>query len=234
MGRGAGFFSIARGAVAKKRRIDAFFAPKSSSNIDKKCVHYELPNKQKNSVSTKDIESTVDDAGLVRIELPKNRTGFWLVEINPKNYAINALERFDVYSKTAEQSSAFARYVDQLPTNTIVCIGITDTAMAATRPLPASIYDSLRKLGGSQHLEPIGYRQPFCFIGAKDLPQGEAHMVLEKTKVIVRLQARVQLNTNTSAAPFICLIDKHTDLFDVTAHITTSCHTTLNEIDEKE
>ena len=46
-------------------------------------------------------------------------------------------------------------------------IAITDTAVAAKRPPSDKLYDALRLLGAPQHMEKIGYRFPFAFLGCK-------------------------------------------------------------------
>ena len=59
--------------------------------------------------------------------------------------------------------------------------------MAKRRPLPKGVYETLRLLGAPEHIEPIGYRMPFAFIGVRGASVGSAMLALDKTKVRGRL-----------------------------------------------
>ena len=148
-----------RGRAAKKARIDAFFKPKAPA-ATRGPVTWDAP-KRTNPVSTNlEVKPTVDDAGLVTIQLPKNRVGLWFLELEEKGGGLRcvALERFDLYNKVEAQSEAFHAHVARMPAGRVALVSITDTAMAKTRPLPKLVYDTLRLLGGEDHIEPIGYR----------------------------------------------------------------------------
>ena len=148
-----------RGRAAKKARIDSFFKPKAPA-AKLGPVTWDAP-KRTNPVSTNlEVKPTVDDAGLVTIQLPKNRVGLWFLELEEKNGGLRcvALERFDLYNKVEAQAEAFHAHVARMPAGRVALVSITDTAMAKTRPLPKLVYDTLRLLGGEDHIEPIGYR----------------------------------------------------------------------------
>ena len=148
-----------RGRAAKKARIDAFFKPKAPA-ATRGPVTWDAP-KRTNPVSTNlEVKPTVDDAGLVTIQLPKNRVGLWFLELEEKGGGLRcvALERFDLYNKVEAQAEAFHAHVARMPAGRVALVSITDTAMAKTRPLPKLVYDTLRLLGGEDHIEPIGYR----------------------------------------------------------------------------
>ena len=69
-----------RGRAAKKARIDAFFKPKAPA-ATRGPVTWDAP-KRTNPVSTNlEVKPTVDDAGLVTIQLPKNRVGLWFLAV---------------------------------------------------------------------------------------------------------------------------------------------------------
>lgn len=175
--------SFTTGEGAKRRRIDSFFTKVKAKAPEEKDgaaatapVPFELP-KPTNNVNSQDLAATCTAEGLVVVELPRNRTGFWVLDMERLRSGalkLRAIERFNVYAKLEEQSAAFGRFVQGLPDGRVVCIAITDTAMAATRPLKQDIYDTLRMLGAPAQLEPIGYRQPFAFIGVKGSAQGSA------------------------------------------------------------
>ncbi len=77
-GKGAGWFSFVRGRAAKRARIDSFFKPKAATRGP---VTWDAP-KRTNPVSTNlEVKPTVDDAGLVTIQLPKNRVGLWFLAV---------------------------------------------------------------------------------------------------------------------------------------------------------
>ena len=180
-----------RGRAAKRARIDSFFKPKAATRGP---VTWDAP-KRTNPVSTNlEVKPTVDDAGLVTIQLPKNRVGLWFLELEEKNGGLRcvALERFDLYNKVEAQAEAFHAHVARMPAGRVALVSITDTAMAKTRPLPKLVYDTLRLLGGEDHIEPIGYRMPFGFVGVRGAAAGTAICALDKTKVILRLEASVR------------------------------------------
>ena len=69
-----------RGRAAKKARIDAFFKPKAPA-AKLGPATWDAP-KRTNPVSTNlEVKPTVDDAGLVTIQLPKNRVGLWFLAV---------------------------------------------------------------------------------------------------------------------------------------------------------
>ncbi|KAJ1460972.1 hypothetical protein M885DRAFT_612143 [Pelagophyceae sp. CCMP2097] len=220
-GKGAGWISFARGtSTDKKRRIDSFFAPKAKAAAAQKgSLPFDLPTVSKNSTSTGDTNAVIDGEGVVTIHLPNNRTGLWVVElaVTENSTAIVALERFDVYKHTAQQTKALVKYVDGLERGRVILIAITDTAMAKTRPLSRDIYDALGELGAPADMEPLGYRRPFAMIGAKGLPRGNALVVQETTKVIVRLEATVRLDAEAAGA--VSFVDTSIEKTDITQHI---------------
>jgi len=69
----------------------------------------------------------------------------------------------------------------------MVCI--TDTAVAAKRPPPPKLYDAFRDLGAPAHMEKIGYRFPFAFLGVKGGAPGSAVVLMDKTKFLLRIDA---------------------------------------------
>mmetsp|Transcript_25863 Transcript_25863/g.83755 ORF Transcript_25863/g.83755 Transcript_25863/m.83755 type:complete len:540 (+) Transcript_25863:126-1745(+) len=234
-GRGAGFITFATGKDAKRAKIDAFVTTTTTKNPARRCndakktpLPFDLP-KEKNNVSRKDVVATFDpDLGVVRLDLPRNRTGFWLAELErtASTVKLHSLERFDVYKDTNSQTKALTKFVDKLPDGRVVVMGITDTAMAASRPLGKPVYDALRKLGAPEQIEPIGYRQPFGLIGIKGSNPGDAILVLEKTKIIVHLEARAEklkddddATTKGSNNNKTALVDKKRELVDITSHI---------------
>ena len=182
---------------------------------------YELP-RATNKVSTNlEQPATIDGDNVVRVELPKNRVGLWYLELDPKpSGALQccALERFDLYNDaTFAQSDAFHAHVAALPPGRVVLISITDTAMAKTRPLPKKVYDTLRLLGAPDHIEPIGYRMPFAFIGARGAAPGAASLALDKTKVILRLEASAKRVDGA-----VVIADQNEERTDITEHVLTS------------
>ena len=69
-----------RGRAAKKARIDSFFKPKAPA-AKLGPATWDAP-KRTNPVSTNlEVKPTVDDAGLVTIQLPKNRVGLWFLAV---------------------------------------------------------------------------------------------------------------------------------------------------------
>ena len=60
-----------------------------------------------------------------------------------------------------------------------------------SRPPKDELYDVLKLLGAPHACPRIGYRQPFAMIGYKGAPQGTAVFALEKTKVLLRLEAEL-------------------------------------------
>ena len=78
-------------------------------------------------------------------------------------------------------------------------IGIADSAIAKSRPLPEPIYTSLRLMGAPDPTEVIGYRNPFCGVFVKGAPPGSAAFALDKraqSKTIIRLEVTVQCKDN--------------------------------------
>ena len=74
-----------RGRAAKKARIDSFFKPKAPA-ATRGPVTWDAP-KRTNPVSTNlEVKPTVDDAGLVTIQLPKNRVGLWFLAVWKSQY----------------------------------------------------------------------------------------------------------------------------------------------------
>ena len=206
-----------RGRAAKKARIDAFFKPKAPA-AKLGPATWDAP-KRTNPVSTNlEVKPTVDDAGLVTIQLPKNRVGLWFLELEEKGGGLRcvALERFDLYNKVEAQAEAFHAHVARMPAGRVALVSITDTAMAKTRPLPKLVYDTLRLLGGEDHIEPIGYRMPFGFVGVRGAAAGTAICALDKTKVILRLEACVRRDGG------VALDGKSVERFDITDHILSS------------
>ena len=217
-GKGAGWFSFVRGRAAKKARIDSFFKPKAPA-ATRGPVTWDAP-KRTNPVSTNlEVKPTVDDAGLVTIQLPKNRVGLWFLELEEKGGGLRcvALERFDLYNKVEAQAEAFHAHVARMPAGRVALVSITDTAMAKTRPLPKLVYDTLRLLGGEAHIEPIGYRMPFGFVGVRGAAAGTAICALDKTKVILRLEGSV-----VRRGDGVALDGKSVERFDITEHILSS------------
>ena len=67
-----------------------------------------------------------------------------------------------------EQAAAeFASYVAALPAGRVLCVGIADSAIAKSRPLPDSVYATLALLGAPPTLcatgDAIGYRSIIFF-----------------------------------------------------------------------
>ena len=84
--------------------------------------------------------------------------------------------RFDFYNQTDAATADFLAWCKQLPSGRVVCVCITDTAIAKKRPLAKPVYNAFRLLGAEANLgdvpeggEVIGYRNPFIFVGAKGL-----------------------------------------------------------------
>lgn len=187
-GRGAGWISFARGPPNRGSP-----QKRQKTVVEDEEMVFELPE-PKNHVSVRDVHATMTGAGVVTIELPKNRTGLWIVALDHDAQGlldVVALERFDIYKDTKEQTRALFKWVSDLPEGRVCLISITDTAMAKTRPLGEDVYAALRKLGAPRDMEKIGYRMPFGLIGIKGLKPGEGLCLLEKTKVIIRLEANV-------------------------------------------
>ena len=133
----------------------------------------------------------------------KNATGIHVVELDvvpPSSskqvltFSVREVHRFNLYQDTEQETKRFAKWVDKLPKNTIVGCCITDTAMAKTRPLNSTVYESFRKLGASDSLTLIGYREPFCFLGWKGADKGKGVYALDakkQSKQLLRLDAVV-------------------------------------------
>ena len=100
------------------------------------------------------------------VELEPNRTGFHVLELEVtssqklvlKNAFVNKT-RFDIYKDEKKGTAKFSQWVDSLPEGRIAMITITDTAIAAKRPPGKELYTALQKLGASETMERIGYRQ---------------------------------------------------------------------------
>ena len=135
----------------------------------------------------------------------KNATGIHVVELDvvppstPKQvltFSVREVHRFNLYQDTEAETKRFAKWVDKLPKNTVVGCCITDTAMAKTRPLNSTVYESFRKLGASDSLTLIGYREPFCFLGWKGAAKGKGVYALDakkQSKQLLRLDAVVSM-----------------------------------------
>ena len=138
----------------------------------------------------------------------KNATGIHVVELDvvppssPKQvvtFAVRQVHRFNLYQNTEKETQRFAKWVDALPKNVVVGCCITDTAMAKTRPLPQAVYASFRKLGASDALTLIGYREPFSFLGWKGAPKGAGVYALDakkQSKQLLRLDAVVSMKNS--------------------------------------
>ena len=136
----------------------------------------------------------------------KNATGIHVVELDvvppstPKQvltFSVREVHRFNLYQDTEAETKRFAKWVDKLPKNTVVGCCITDTAMAKTRPLNSTVYESFRKLGASDSLTLIGYREPFCFLGWKGAGKGKGVYALDakkQSKQLLRLDAVVSMD----------------------------------------
>ena len=135
----------------------------------------------------------------------KNATGIHVVELDVVRpaksghvvtFRARGVHRFNLYQDTAAETARFSNWVKQLPANVVVGCCITDTAMAKTRPLPQAVYASFKKLGASDALTLIGYREPFCFLGWKGAPKGAGVYALDakkQSKQLLRLDAVVSL-----------------------------------------
>ena len=97
-------------------------------------------------------------------------------------FSVREVHRFNLYQDTEAETKRFAKWVDKLPKNTIVGCCITDTAMAKTRPLNSTVYESFRKLGAPDSLTLIGYREPFCFLGWKGAARAKGVYALDAKK----------------------------------------------------
>lgn len=160
------------------------------------------------------------------IEVTGNMTGFHCLELKvvpPKQKGgKSSLElvsqhtdrqRFNIYKDTEKETGRFGRWVDAMPDGHVVLICITDTAVAAKRPPGQALYNSLAKLGGSKKMDRILYRCPFALVGIKGMKENEAMVVMEKTKVLVRLEANIKDGK---------LVDQKIELTDVNKAINRS------------
>jgi hypothetical protein len=134
------------------------------------------------------------------VELEPNRTGFHVLELQVDASGGFALasshvnkDRFDVYKDEVKEVARFAAFVRNLPAGRVVLLTITDTAIAAKRPPGRELYAALEALGGSPTMERIGYRLPFAFIGVKGAAPGTANQAMDKTKILLRLEATASL-----------------------------------------
>lgn len=214
-GKGAGWFSFVASNATKRSRIDAFFKPRNAVTREAAGpLAYALPKKT-NAASTNETSASIDAGNVVTISLPKNRVGLWFCDLDRAASGalkIAHLERFDLYNEPVDaQAAAFAAHVAAMPAGRVALVSITDTAMAKTRPLPPLVYDVLRDLGAPAAIEPIGYRMPFAMIGVKGAKPGAALLALDKTKIILRLEAVV--------APDAALAEATIERFDITEHI---------------
>ena len=122
-------------------------------------------------------------------------------------FSVREVHRFNLYQDTEAETKRFAKWVDKLPKNTVVGCCITDTAMAKTRPLNSAVYESFRKLGASDSLTLIGYREPFCFLGWKG-GQGQGRLRFrcqEAVKQLLRLDAVVSMDKGELAMTQVSL-----------------------------
>jgi hypothetical protein len=225
-GRGAGWISFATGssqASLKKRKINSFFTStakpkKADSKTEEESpkeepIAFDLPAKKNGRV---EASATIDHAGVVRIDLPRNRTGLWVAELDVKassKISLLAIQRFDVYKETKKETKALVDYVGKLPTGRVLVLSITDTAIAKTRPLAPEFYACLREIGAPTQTEPIGYRQPFALIGVKGMRE-TAVCALDKTKVILRLEATLERQGD-----IVQLSNPKIERTDITEHI---------------
>jgi hypothetical protein len=146
----------------------------------------------------------------VVVRFPKNKTGLHVVELQAVSnkssfvgFAQVSVQRFDLYKDTEKESKRWAAWVSGLPLGRVVCVCITDTAMAKTRPLPPAVYDALRALGAPPSLTLIGYREPFAFVGACGLAPGTAAAALDpkkQSKTLLRVHATLALGSSTASA----------------------------------
>ena len=126
--------------------------------------------------------------------------------------------RFNIYGKTDQEVARFAKWVKQLPRGRVVCICITDTAVAAKRPPGAQLYEALGELGAPAAMEKIGYRFPFAMLGAKGLPRGEAIVLMDKTKFLLRIDATVARGKDGA----VTFEDVRTEKTDITTKVILS------------
>jgi hypothetical protein len=146
----------------------------------------------------------------VVVRFPKNKTGLHVVELQVVSnkssfvgFAQVSVQRFDLYKDTEKESKRWAAWVSGLPLGRVVCVCITDTAMAKTRPLPPAVYDALRALGAPPSLTLIGYREPFAFVGACGLAPGTAAAALDpkkQSKTLLRVHATLALSSSAASA----------------------------------
>jgi hypothetical protein len=138
----------------------------------------------------------VSERVMVKV-FPKNKVGLHVVQLQLNsngNLELVAVRRFDLYNRTEQAHAEFTEWVDCLPSGSIVCIAISDTAIAKKRPMEESAYVALRQLGAPVDMEVIGYRNPFVFLGVKGLAPGEARFLLDKraqSKTVLRLDAKL-------------------------------------------
>jgi len=138
------------------------------------------------------------DSSLAQVvELEPNRTGFHVLalKLDPVTQGLMLVSshvnknRFDIYKDEVKETARFAKFVQGLPDGCVVLITITDTAIAAKRPPGRELYAALEALGGSPTMERIGYRLPFAFIGVKGAAPGTANQAMDKTKILLRIEA---------------------------------------------
>jgi len=138
---------------------------------------------------------TVEEDGVTIVELEPNRTGLHVIELEVVGEHLRMVsshvnkQRFDTYKDEVKETSRFAEWVAKLPAGRVVAITITDTAIAAKRPPGKQLYAALELLGASTSMERLGYRLPFALIGVKGAPPGSANQAMDKTKILLRLEA---------------------------------------------
>jgi len=162
------------------------------------------------------------DNGASIVELKPNETGFHVMELGWSEGASPGLlptaiftgrTRFNIYKDERGEAKRFAKWVESLSNGTVVCICITDTAIAAKRPPGEELYKALRQLGASATLGRLMYRCPFAMIGWKGASEGEALVALEKTKVLLRLEATFE---KPSAKANVKMVNSMADTVNVT------------------
>lgn len=137
------------------------------------------------------------------IELTPNMTGFHVIELC-FDRDVGLIEvsrhvdrkRFNIYGRTDAETKRFVTWVNRMPKGHVVVVGISDTAVAAKRPPGESLYDALRTLGAPKHIERIGYRFPFTFVGVKGSAQGDAAILMGKTKHLLRIETTITRDSN--------------------------------------
>lgn len=159
------------------------------------------------------------------VELTPNMTGLHALHLTMDDKEGKLTEvsrhvdraRFNTYGKTEEETNRFCKWVDSLPVGDIVLVGISDTAIAAKRPPGESLYSAFRKMGAPKHIQRIGYRFPFCFVGVKGAPENSAILLMGKTKHLLRAEATVHLSQEKNKIPE--LKEPTTETTDITTAV---------------